>query len=493
MENVFAFPDLIRMCDELLRKGDSRRAWGILKEIPVNKVPRKHAWAVANLCRRVNQYSKALKVLSPLIHGEAAKAPDERELAEYAVNLQKVGSVEEAIRILRGIDPEKEPSALLNLAFCHFNIWRYEPAIPMLRHFLQLTDPESYPYFIGLVNLAAAQVECRRDDEARKTLDELLMQAQARGYAKLAGNAHELLAQIDIKLGRYGEAETRLELSRRLLAHDNTTDFLFVRKWKAVVRAFKDGDARLLDAFKAEAAKAFHWETVRECDFYLCQVDRDEDRIGRLYYGTPFAGYRKKIRDSFADWAPKREYTFGKKNKPLLDLHRGTFRGEVIVNLGKKVHELLYLLASDLYRPMRLGDIYSRLFPGENFNIDSSPNRVHQLVMRAKTLLEEHRVPISIDLENHQYRLGGLENVRILYRAAQEFGEKSDFLADSLRSCYADTPFRAKDARERFGIPLTSMNRLIAKELAAGRLVKMGSGPRTRYRFVSAEELPKAG
>ena len=478
---------LVQHCEEQLRMGQSRKALAVLREISVTQIPRRHALDVANLCRRVNCFSKALKILSPIVRNAKVMNPSTKELAEYAVNLQRIGSIHEAIRILKKVNHEKEPTAILYLSFCHFNIWEYDKTVPWLNTYISAMEKGSYSQIIGMVNLAAALIEIGELTEAKELLAEVLILAKTSGFSKLGGNACELMAQIDVRLGAYQRARTHLEKGKELLSLDASTDFLFVKKWTSIVDTFISGKTDKLHEFKREALQSQHWETVRECDFYLSTFDQNKTRLNHLYFGTPFAGYKKKILDIFTGWNPPPIYRAGNSNRPLLDLQAGSFKGQSFLNHGKALHKFIALLASDLYRPMRIGYVFSELFPNENFNIESSPNRIHQLAKRARTLLDKAAIPLHLGDIKGQYRLQDLEKVCLVLKQASAVSSKLESLSDLLHIRFARTSFTAKEARGALGIALTSFNRVINLQIEKGALVKLGAGPQTKYQF-----LPKS-
>ncbi|MGE0174026.1 MAG: hypothetical protein AB7T49_14610 [Oligoflexales bacterium] len=142
---------------------------------------------------------------------------------------------------------------------------------------------------------------------------------------------------------------------------------------------------------------------------------------------------------------------------------------------GTNPHDLLYrmflILTSDAYRPQRLIDIFAQLHPGEHFFPDSSPNRIHQLINRFKTLLVAKKIPLSLNKQNGWYRLEPKPGnaVEIVYedevslQTPQQIKFASAFATLEDKSNFTATVFASYS-----GLGLRTAHRLLRSALAAG-------------------------
>jgi hypothetical protein len=83
------------------------------------------------------------------------------------------------------------------------------------------------------------------------------------------------------------------------------------------------------------------------------------------------------------------------------------------------LHRLMFLLCRDFYQPLSVVGAFSKLFPDEYFNPNTSPNRVHQFIRRLSNYFRKQGVAFKIDEMTGSYRLRLPDNTGILI--PQEF------------------------------------------------------------------------
>jgi len=478
------FIELRQKCESWLREGKGSSVVHALSSLNVRQIPRSDRRPLAILARRANLVSLGLRILSPVVHAERnSYRPDvrEEEWAEYGILLCQIGSRQEGLKILNKIRAVEFPDALLYRAFCHFNQWEYREALPLLEEYCRHPKLTPYQRAIGAINLVLANASCGNDDFAFHELEKLQAQFKMDNYSRLLANSIELKAQIEIKRGRYSEAHACLEQASQILSEDITSDQLFVEKWKSVLRSIKTKDPQHLHRFRKTAQEKGGWESVRECDFYLYKLQFDEPIFQFLYFGTPFESYRKRLLE-IAHSDPGTEYLLG-TGASLFELRSGEFNGQTGLNLGKKIHQFLALMLSDFYKPFQLGSVFSRVFPGENFNIFSSASRVHQLVFRTRKILKESQLPLSIIERDGCYHFHLAPGCRIRIHRDIEVGGSELVTLAMLRELFQEQIFSARQVRESLGLPVSSLARILRYGLSKGMLSQQGSGPKTRYRF----------
>src|SRR5204863_379881 len=85
-------------------------------------------------------------------------------------------------------------------------------------------------------------------------------------------------------------AESYLNQATAILDEDEGVDRLFVHKWRSILLAFKSGDPSPIEEFRVQAQKVGHWESVRDADFHLLKMTKDERLFKKLYFGITESG-----------------------------------------------------------------------------------------------------------------------------------------------------------------------------------------------------------
>lgn len=481
--------DLIRSCEEGLRCGRVGEVARLLAGVNAARIPRELRLPLAQLARRTESVALGLKILRPVMPDENSGAPGDasnEEFAEYGVLLQQVGSLSEAFRHLDRVAVEKVPKVLLYKSFCHFNQWEYPQAKPLLARYVGIGSLTDYERIIGEINYASCLV-ATRDSAAEPLLKKLIATAKNNGYGRLHGNALEMLSQLAIATGNWGEARQLLQTAERLLGKASATDIYYVQKWKCVLEALETGDCTSLLNFREEVFRLGHWESVREADFYLMKVRQDENLFHYLYAGTPFQEYRKKIMEAVGErWAPERIFELG-DDGPVFDLSACAFEEREVLKPGQRPHSLLLALFSDFYRPCKTATLFSEVFAGQAFVIPSSPSRIYQAVRTTRKLLTRAGIDLSIDEKNGSYRFSLAGSLRVRFAVERGKDSREEFLLRKLDVLFRDGEFTARQARNVLGIPLTSFHRWMGWAMQAGRLLKIGSGSNVRYRLARFE------
>lgn len=480
--------EILKLCEEDVRSGHAERVAVRLSQLSLNQIPREVRWPLANVCRRASLLTLGLKILSPVVRGDQPATA--REKAEYAVLLQRSGSVKEALGLLKEVDAAQAPDASLFTAFCHFNRWDYALAVPVLRQYLsRALSP--YQDLVGRVNLAAALLVTRETEEAETLLLRSLSDAKSIGATRLEGNLRELFAQLLLIKKDFASAEEQLETASQLFGNEQTLDQLFVQKWRAILESHRTGHATSLERFRENAVRFGDQESVREADLYLVKVKFETERFHHLYFGSPLAGYRARIGRELALAPLPPSYRFGDSTaNHALDLSTGdlTFgpgTKEQLKN-GKKIHQVLEVLLRDFYRPLSIGALFAELFPDEYFDIYSSPGRVHQILRRARAWLKSSAIPVEILEKNGCYRIhvtGSFAFIVPLEKNGVDLHAAS--LAKLLQLGHLS--FQASDVRESLNMSATSFRRFADWAMEQGYLVRIGQSRQTRYQICAPD------
>jgi hypothetical protein len=461
------------------------------------KVPRKLLLGFAKAARQAGLPEVGLRFLSPIIHPPEARKSDatDREAAEFAMCLVRIGAVEEAADLMAPRKGEASADVLLARIFVLAPRWEYAEIARVARLYLDKASLSPAERVIGLLNLGAALIQERRLAEAEPVLREVLKEAERNQLARFLGNALELSAQWAIHERRWDAARGFLDRAESRLGGTGSLDELFLRKWRALLALSRNpgGPSRegVLE-IRRQASLKPHWETVRDCDFWLGTTLKDGKLLNDVYSGTPLPSFRSYLVRENPDFVPPKRYTRALGELPgkrirTLDLNEATLEGAEAMKPGGTLHRLCFALASDFYRPRRLPSLHYHVYPGEFFNSVSSPLRVHQLLWRLRDWAKQKRVPLEIAEVDHAYWLTSKSMVRLE--------------CDLGGGCHAETDRLVNELSRRPG-PLTAIEigkllrttprttrRLLQQLLQEGRLCRLGQGKASRYQIPPHDEL----
>ncbi|MGZ5279476.1 MAG: hypothetical protein ACXWC9_06020 [Pseudobdellovibrionaceae bacterium] len=495
-------PDLLSQLDQLTRKGQQGSARQILVETNIKKIPRAQVAAFADLARRLNMPKLMLVLLRPLIHqqllGEAPASIQEKAL--YATALSRTGVFLEAQKILQGLDDEKNPEVLLFVAQNLMLQWDYLSAIPKLKKYVARTEITPYMKWVGKVNLASSLIGEMRWKEAEEMLHSLRTELEvmdpqseeAESYALLHANALGLLAHSSFLQGDLQGAQKAVQESRRILTGSQSRYELLAKKWQAIIQLFqqpKDTESlRQFRQLKEEAVKARDWETARDFEFFEALSLRDDEQFLRLYHGTPYTSYRKRIKKIYQPQVqiPKMvEWNFagpdgsptGDDGNRIFDLSKGCELGGRS-NLASQplLFRLLRFLTKDFFRPVALGSVFSALYPDEKFNPETSPNRAYLVAKRLRKWFETHDIPLEIEVDNEWFRLKALKPYAIRVSFQNFNVSKNDALLESLQRHFGERKFSADQVIDEIGLSPSQVQKFLTWAVQRRKLRRSKAG-----------------
>jgi tetratricopeptide (TPR) repeat protein len=483
------YKELVETCENEIRAGQMVRARRRLaQEVSLKDVPRDWALPVAHVARRTGLIGFAMKLLAPIVRPKKnlSKPATSKERAEYGVLLHRGGAALESLEILETVNLEEAPEALLYRVYCLFNQWDHLAAVPLLQDYLA-REQNPYQAMVGELNLCSALVSARRFDEALDTLNRYSARAKEHKLMRLLGNSLELRAQVHLQGGDFSSARRDLQEASSVLSDGKVFDSILVRKWSLITEALEQRSLEPLEKLRLEALSAFAWETVREVDRFKLKIDFRQEAFNHLYFGTPYAMYRKLISEEFKVTPIIRDYTWGGSGNSILDLSTGRIEGlhADTSAMPRKRHMLISILAKDFYQGVRIGGIFSQLFPGEYFDIFSSPQRVRQQIYRTRLWYEENQIPFQIKERQGFYSLA-IENnfgIRVTAVDAQADGWRRDWNR-VLNELQGESTFGAAFVSERLGVSRSGVKRLLLWALEQGLVVKEGKAANTIYRLV---------
>jgi len=488
------FKAVLDELDSAIKTGRAEVARAKLEEISKKKLPRDYVVQVAALARRAEIPDTALRVLGPIVRPARplAHPATPNETAEYAACLVKIGATTEAFNLLAKIDPRTCPSSLLYKAFAHIAMWDYTASIPLLEAYIAHPEADEYLHFVSRVNLASSLTYERRHNEALLLIDALLNETKSKGFTLLHGNLLELRAQNAIQSSEWEEAEESLAAAEAALAETGARFGLFVRKWRTFYELLRKGeDPKVLLELKRvrkEAESHRHWETQRDCDRVMALVTHDKKLATRLFFGTPFESFRKKLAK---DWGERLElpenYEWHGPGKggPELDLIRGQLEGaKDPLRPGGIIHRFLLTLTSDFYRSQRLACLFAALYPGEFYSPSLAASRLHQASNRLRTWFEKNKLPLALSEAGGFYRLELTGPIKIVVGRPDQAAESPQVLLLREKLGGAEQWFNVRDAAKVLDTSARSALRLLNELREANAIERQGTGNKMQYRFV---------
>lgn len=456
--------------------------------------------ALANLYRRLGWASESLRLLGPALRspkGLLRRATPE-ETAEYVMALLDVGAWKEVEPLLAG--QPATPKILLARAFARFHQWDYPSAVSPLEQYLAHPTLSEYERFIGEVNLSAALAAAGSHQKAATRLASLMPELERARRNLLLANCLEIQTQIQVGRKDWEGARESIRRSRAMIEAGASRDHLFVAKWELLTRLGSEGWSSQVEEavvrLREEAIKNAAWEVARDLDFHVAETTGDSELKRHLYFGTPFASYRKRIgiegsselQSTFL-WRADQPYSESKpgtRSRVLDSLTLTTSRrGQVA--LGTLPQKLLAALALDFYRPKSAAELFQWVSPGAYFNPSVSPGVVYQAVRLLKQTLGELKFPLRIESGEHGYRLRSERDaaVRVYSGMARALDSTEELNLLWLRegALRERGHFCTNEVARALGLTRRSAERFLAPLVRRGSVTRENRGRERRYRF----------
>lgn len=475
--------NLLDAIDDLIRKGEITKAQSEIDLIAKNAVPRTLLAPLARMARRVGRIDQGLRLLGPVIRPRNRKktSPSESELLEYSVLLQRNGSLREAWEILSNPLLQNQTETSLYKSFVLFNEWRYQEAIPYLESYLNHPNLSEYSMLVGQVNLFSAVTFLDQETLAERIFKDLSKKLNKETHSRLLLNALEIRASSYIRQHRLDDAMTILQMAQDLHKEHTALDFQYLIKWKLILESYQTKSTEKLYTFKEESKKKGLSEIERDSDFHLIKINFDKDRANYLYAGTPFESYRSLLKSSFPQWVPPTEtYQWGKSGNTL-NLITSSWKDQQLFKVDSLQHRLLLYLCRDLYSWQSVGAIHSNLFHEDYFDIDSSPRKIHQLVLRVRDLIKSLEIPVEIESGPLGYKIKKMSEQMAILLPIESAGQ--DQRQMRLKKIFGTSLFKRSEADAVLETSRSSTQRYLEELEEAGLIVSVGSGHGKMYQF----------
>lgn len=484
----------LQLCHNFIKEGKTYQASLILKSLNSVKVPRDLALETAKLCRRAGVFTKGLQVLKPIVAYDKYDLQNSpatpQEIGEYSILLFKSGCIKEALSRLGEIESSQVEEAALYKGYAHIMQWDYANAIDELNTYIQAV-PDSFSKLVAKVNLAAALVNVSRNDDAKIQIQQNISESITYNNKRLLANSYELLAQIETNQNNYSAARESLEKAWKILENDVSSDQLFVIKWKAILDGMQHNDIAHLQIAREQALARGHWETFRDLDYYQLQIQFNPELFAKLYCGTPFKAYKKKLATNFKTHEHIPTNCLIGDGGPILDVNSSHLLNDGKLSLPAPQVQLAFQnLWSDLYRVQSVGSLYEKTYNGQHYNPDSSPNRVHRIVGRVREWITQNHLPIEIEFLQSGFKAHIKGPIRLLISNNEEASLDSN-TSMLVKWNRLETQFKVNDSLNSHQVAhllnesQSNSSRLLTWAVANNILVKKGRGKSTRYHRAS--------
>lgn len=481
------YQELIAACDLMIKSGKMDQAIATISDLVVSQVPRSARQGLAKCCRRSGLIGVGLRLLHPVIRGE--KIFDEpaypTEICEYAALLARNGSIQEALQLLKDVDVRAAPEALLYQGQCHILSWEYAEAVEFFERFLASSGDE-YSKLVARVNLISGYIVLFRLDEATAVLEETVAFAEKTGATRLLANCYELWGQVYFWQKDFSAARRMLHQATEIFSHAQSFDLLLIRKTEAIMAAIEENSIVPLKQFRKLAIERKNWESVREADLFILKVAPNQRQLDHLIFGTARIPYRRRI-EALVEASPSRSYVLGSDDGPQLNLQTGLLQGGTTLPIGKKIHQVISTLNQDFYSPINIGTLFYELYPDEYFNIDSSPFRVRQAILRTRQWLADAGLPASVQQSHGAYRFQITGEFGIRIELDQSTINPTEVRWRQLKESFApNVAYTSEQICLHLNWSRSTFRRLADWACANGHLQRFGTGKATTYQIVTA-------
>lgn len=483
--------------DHWIRQGESAKVRQLCQALNFKKIPRALIVEYAQIARRVGSIDLILKWLGPIVHPKKIleKEVTPQEKAIYGLGLVRAGAFREAQQILEGITAEEDPQAAFYRASLFINQWNYRKAIPQLKKYIR--DPAVLPYakLVGRLNLCASLISVRKFDAAEIEIERLMRKLQLGKTELLRGNLFEIRSQFYFEKGDWGRALEDLGSAEALLKRADPRSRLYVDKWKTIIRQKQLRSDSLgidcqnlgigekvsreeilsLGQLRERAVNIQDWETLRDCDLNEA-VDNQDFNLGlRVFWGSHLAPYKRRVLDLFHNGL-----TIGNEFvwiSPYGKAAESVDSDLVALAPTTLLKKFFFLMTRELYRPLRITELSDFLHPQEFFNPQSTPEKIHSLVLRARNWLENMGLPLKIVSYRKGFKLEFTGPGQLLLHLSLSQAKKISIPV----KIKAQKTFTSQEWARENNVSARTARRQLAVLVKLGQIGGTQQGPRTFY------------
>ncbi len=487
--------------ENCIQMGHFSKAKKQMLSIALEEIPRSELLRASNLSRRCGMIHRSLKILGPLVLKQVHRddPATNGEKADYAFSLNRIGLYQEAENLLEPLRKRNHAGAFFFSSLVHFTRWDYAPAYAFLKEFIGRQEVPEYRRMVGLSNLVSACIYLKKFEEAQRYLDQVLDYAFSEERKLLINLGTEQQAEIFVLTGRFDRASDLLARASKQSKDSGHLLNLWIAKWQAVMTAKSVQDSRGKEALERvflQARSQEEWETCRDVHYHFVSNYQDQNLFNRVYFGTPFGSFKQRLEELPLYNLPE-EFSFhiGPKemNSTLIDFSQKKVRKKASsqsVKLTEAEWSLLASLASDSYKPIKVGELFGEIIKDEYYDPFTSPNRIHQCVFRFNEKVESADLGFKVLGSASGYRLFAEKPVRLIVPQEVKVLSFDDqrllLLSKKLRH---EEAFKASEAKTILEMSERSTNRWLKEKVENKDLVRSGLGKNTRYHFPAYKKV----
>ncbi len=475
------------------KQGQRQLVLSYLKDLEIKSFSDQELTTLANFANRNHAPLLAMRLLHKVIlkFREENKPILDQALVVYANSLTTIGSLEEAKIYLK--KPNSRPESLLAKAFISFAEWNYRAAIPHIERYIKQPGLTDYQRKVGLINLVAGLTSLGRLSSAQLHIDKLQIELSgSETFKVLYANLQELQAQVHLQNHRIPEAKESLLKAQDLLKSHAGRYLLYVNKWLAVIDLMEQDPLNLnpqrLIEVRLQALGLRNWETIRDCDFHMARLTHDNSLLARVFWGTPYPNYRKRMIELYQVKTPELPMFRFSPNNQLKEpdtIHFDLSDPQSIFRKQDRFYRLFKILVHDIYRPPRMGVVFSRLYPDEYFDPFHSPHRVRSLVSRFNHFSKTNHFLFNVKIEKGDFILvSEVPRAGILLHPTKPITSVHRLPFDIIKKQLKGKRLTSPLIANTLGVSQRSVTKLIQSWLESKLIIKKGRGRSTYYHFL---------
>ena len=284
--------------------------------------------------------------------------------------------------------------------------------------------------------------------------------------------------------------EKELQANRFLNAEMYRSKFLenkFLRDyWNEIILGFSTGMTTHFYNAGSIAMQRRQWEYCRKATEFELQVDFSMEKFTKLFKHSPDEEYRNLILKKFNLVHSKVISVCNSNSDNYFDLDKGassSHRGMVLDRLSLR---LLNIIAEDLYRPKKIGEIAERLYENEEFDFTQSPRKTRQQLFKLRRKLKPLNIGLNVELVGGAYKLKVEGSLTL--RKGVGYAPKSpqeQLYSLMIEKVGVEVPILANTVCERLVISRSTFLRFVKWAKVSGKLKIEGRSTNTRYLLVA--------
>lgn len=525
--------DSISAIEEMIKSGNAFAARALIRNhFKKKNIPIEDKIKLSNLSRRSGMPVLALKILRPLVfeNKDLNLQSHPAALSSYGASLSSIGSISEALLIfnqLTRLEPLHLNKYNFNLdeiylfqSLALFQKWNYNECLPLLKKYIRSKNISLYQKSVGLVNLVSAYLSTQNYSEADEILKELIPYLRFNKFNLLLGNALELQIQSYFLQRKYSEISENLNEAIQYLKSSSGFYYIYAQKWQLLTKLYLKKNEMSLNEIKQEflnlknvAIKNYNWETVRDLDLHMGILLNDHLLLNKVYFGSPLRCFRSRIRILFPDNFKLQEIfnynnfstddfltekinyeiindenihndlKIKEKNRTLLlsTLKQDTPWSQDPTNLTIKNMQLLF---KDFYRPQKMGEIFSDLYPKQYFDPNTSIDRIYKVLKRTRLWIKKNKIPLEINVRNlNIFANLTSKNYMVQVSLSNTLNDKTDIFWKEIFKKYGKSYFTINQISSDVAISKRQISRIIQSAVEQNIIEIVGAGPSTKYKI----------